>query len=100
MEDDMDEYFMISMLLEGSQTMKTIDNETTKLSSDKFDVFIKNDHVVMVIDKRKDLYVCVYVYFSIHQLRNTYGNHRTQWCFGSKEKPSSWGWEDPSEVGN
>lgn len=36
--------------------MKTIDNETTKLSSDKFDVFIKNDHVVMVIDKRKDLY--------------------------------------------
>ena len=56
MEDDMDEYFMISMLLEGSQTMKTIDNETTKLSSDKFDVFIKNDHVVMVIDKRKDLY--------------------------------------------
>lgn len=47
-----EDYFMIGMLLNNSATSTSIDKETTKLASEYFEVYIKNDKVVLVVDKR------------------------------------------------
>lgn len=48
--DDHD--FKLGMLLSSSVTEEQIDSETTKLYNDSFEVFLKNQMVVLVIDKR------------------------------------------------
>lgn len=50
MNDDHD--FKLGMLLSSSVLEEQVDQETTKLSNEQFEVFLKNHRVVLVIDKR------------------------------------------------
>lgn len=48
--DDHD--FKLGMLINGTALVEQVDFETSKISNDQFEVYLKNNQVDLVIDKR------------------------------------------------
>lgn len=50
-----DHDFKLSMLLQSSVLIDEIDQETTKMSNSNFEIFLKKNNAVLIIDKRNPL---------------------------------------------